>query len=89
MNKVFYGVLLALAVCGVAAIAYDEGKSKGYANGIRDSEKKPECECETCENQKLCKDLESEGEAIEPADESAKEETIKSVGDTVVSDNNS
>lgn len=86
MNKILCGALLALAVCGVVAIAYDEGKNKGYADGIRDSEKKPECECETCENQELCNKLEAEGEAIEGVDKSVKDETAKTTENSAVSD---
>lgn len=86
MNKILYGALLALGVCGIAAIAYDEGKMKGYANGIRDGEKKSECQCETCKNQKLCNELESEGEPIKGIDKPVKAETEKPAENSAASD---
>lgn len=86
MTKILCGALTALAVCGVAAIAYETGKGKGYAEGLRESEKKPECDCENCTDQKLCRDLEAEGEAIEPADKPVKSETVSSAKDTAVPD---
>lgn len=89
MNKILCGVLTALAVCGVAAIAYETGKNKGYADWLREAEKKPECDCEVCTDQKLCRDLETESEAIEPVDAvtdettATTEEPVSDAGETI------